>query len=536
MSKLNKKQQELFDKLSERKDIVESNFNKELQWKEICEIIGIEYATGNTKKSQLNSLKLFINFTDNGKQRNEKRYILESWTELCISLCTKLTKLCPNIKNLKNSTNTLGEKTPKNVQTETPTKDDYFKIMQDTNLPLETRVDASLNFAFNKAMELPSRVEEVEQIDKGLAELKNLEDWRLKKMVAKSIVEQLLFECSKKDDISTMWFATEPDLLKATGLISISNYNAIVNKERFLCSLDLKALEEGEIIFKDTLPDSLQNKLERDKIEEDTPQYKAVLCQYIKDYELEDIRDIVFDTLDTERDWVSRYLKGALSYIKNQLRLVAVYEAHKLYMNTSRQQGDITVTTSEPYYPTTLEEWRFIEAQYSTVMRDMGYNNWNKLVKDDKIKLFYIKLCKQLNENAPSYFGWGKINRVYRCTVLSFDKEEVARVSNTFMKLSDEERATLKSISNFYANTIRNEIYAKRLEANEKRIAQAEQGKSKKKTEEGKQQQIQLRLGTEYRPFSRATIKELYSSETTYRWFKKRKPREATITRTYKRK
>lgn len=468
---LTKKQRDLLNQLTERRETIEQHFNEWLTWQQVCELVGWKYSTsGQTQARQKQQLEMFIDYYDNNETRQNKRYMLTGFLRTFFEETFSLNKL--------GQIYLLGEKNnEKTYEEKTPTMEEAFAELLDEN------------------------------------------KFKLKKMIAKSVLDQLFVEAAvEKGNYFDWWFVTKAELLKATGLISHSHYHAIRNRKRFVCCLDLNAWEnEGQVIFLDKLPEEIA-KLNMD---EDTREFDTITRNYIKQHGLEQVLEIVEEVTDVESEWVGDQLQAALKYLSNNLKLIVVHDdAYILQMDIStiNDSGRI-VTTPQNYYPKTIEEWDWITLQYSTVMQQMGYTSWYKIKEQGKEKLFYIKLVEHINSHlshgVPYEYGWGKIYRIYKCKVLTFDKQQVAWAVQNHMKLTLEERQVAKQIADAYANHVRDMVLQIRLDKLEKRIQKAI-------TIQDGNKQIMIRRYSNYRPVAYTVVRELYCSKTTYRWWKQK--------------
>lgn len=463
---LTKKQQQLLEQLTERQQTIEQHFNQWITWKEVCEVVGWKYVKDTKIQArQKEQLAVFMDYQDNNEARRYKRYML------------------------------LG-----------------FKC-----------VFSEETFSRNKQSDYLLGEKNEHTMEEAFAELLDENKFKLKKMIAKSVLDQLFVEAAvEKGNYFDWWFVTKAELLKATGLISHSHYHAIRNRKRFVCCLDLNAWEnEGQVIFLDKLPEEIAKQMEELEIDEDTREFDTIAKKYIIQHDLQEVLEIVEEVTDVESEWVGDQLQAALKYLSNNLKLIVVHDdAYILQMDIStiNDSGRI-VTTPQNYYPKTIEEWDWITLQYSTVMQQMGYTSWYKIKEQGKEKLFYIKLVEHINSHlshdVPYEYGWGKIYRIYKCKVLTFDKQQVAWAVQNHMKLTLEERQVAKQIADAYANHVRDMVLQIRLDKLEKRIQKAI-------TIQDGNKQIMIRRYSNYRPVAYTVVRELYCSKTTYRWWKQK--------------
>ena len=172
---LTKKQNELLEYILEHEEQITKQFNKEMKWQEICELMNWKFNdSGNVRKRQQSQLALFIDYTNNEKTGKNKRFILTNFNRTFFDK-----KLSYN--NLDNS---------------------YFRTEKST-------------------------VKEVKEITEQelIDSLQKLDNSSLKKIFARNLVMELfsrlvLTSDGRIDTSSQAWFVTDRELYKATGMVS----------------------------------------------------------------------------------------------------------------------------------------------------------------------------------------------------------------------------------------------------------------------------------------------------------------------------
>ena len=169
---LTKKQKELLEYILEHEEQIRKQFNKELKWQEICNLMNWKFNdSGNVRKRQQSQLALFIDFTNNDKTGANKRFILKDFNRTFFD------------KKLKYN----------NIE------ESYYTSKKST----------------------VKEITEQELIDS----LQKLDNSSLKKVFARNLVMELFSRLvitsnGRIDTSSQAWFVTDRELYKATGIVS----------------------------------------------------------------------------------------------------------------------------------------------------------------------------------------------------------------------------------------------------------------------------------------------------------------------------